>query len=222
MDGKFSKYSETILFHIRHFPFHSFTLQLLYHGNKKGTAQTEQFSRNFYGSLLFKSVKLSLSVRNRVVTIQHQIALLLLRVMSQWKNDSTDARTRKLVELYIEQIQLTLFLYPGWQHYCLIKVFSSRSRESRGLRNDGHEKDSIWLQWWWQSEPNMIAICFTNRAIYDCNLFRPNMIAMSKIIVESRDNDFWTNLAKTNFPRLKLYLVPFETNCNHIWFALNF
>ena len=26
-----------------------------------------------------------------------------------------------------------------------------------------------------------------------------NMLAISKIVLESRDYDFWTNLAKTNF-----------------------
>ena len=49
-------------------------------------------------------------------------------------------------------------------------------------------------------EPNMIAISVLNRTIYDCNIFQngPNMIAMSKFVLESRDYDFWVNLVKTN------------------------
>ena len=38
----------------------------------------------------------------------------------------------------------------------------------------------------------MIAISVLNRTKYDCNLFQkgPNMIAMSKFALESRDYDF--------------------------------
>ena len=39
--------------------------------------------------------------------------------------------------------------------------------------------------------PNMIAISVPNRTLYDCNPFQTglNMIAMSEIIVKSRDYD---------------------------------
>ena len=55
----------------------------------------------------------------------------------------------------------------------------------------------------------MIAMSVTNRTIYDCNLFQkgPYMIAMSKIVRESRDYDFWTNHVKTNFQSFQSYLV---------------
>ena len=39
----------------------------------------------------------------------------------------------------------------------------------------------------------------------------PNMLAMSKMVLESRDYDFWTNLAETNFRWLPAYLVLFQT-----------
>ena len=44
----------------------------------------------------------------------------------------------------------------------------------------------------------------------------PNMIAMSKMLLESRDYDFWTNLAKTNFRSLQAYLISIERDCKHI------
>ena len=70
----------------------------------------------------------------------------------------------------------------------------------------------------------MLAISIIKRFNYACNLnsetdymclqsfqWGPNMLAMSKIVLESRDYDVWTNLAKTNFRGLQAYLVPFET-----------
>ena len=64
----------------------------------------------------------------------------------------------------------------------------------------------------------MNTIFIKTRAIYDCNLFqkRRNMIATSELVLKSRDYDFWTNLAKTNFRSLQSYLVLFEKDCNHI------
>ena len=80
----------------------------------------------------------------------------------------------------------------------------------------------------------MIAIMIKMRTLYDCNLnsesdhiwlqslpgkvyqLGPNMNAMSKIVLGSRDYDFWTNLVKINFRLLQSYLVFFE-DCNHIW-----
>ena len=66
----------------------------------------------------------------------------------------------------------------------------------------------------------MIAIILMVGTIYDCNLKQigPNMTAMSKSIGESRDFNFWTNLAKTSVLRLQSYYVVFERDpCNHIW-----
>ena len=59
--------------------------------------------------------------------------------------------------------------------------------------------------------PNIIAILIPNRTIYDCNPFEngANMIAMSKIVLGSRDYDFWTNLVKINFSLLPSYVIPF-------------
>ena len=56
--------------------------------------------------------------------------------------------------------------------------------------------------------------------IYACNFFPrgPNMLAITKIVLEARDYDFlWTNHAKTNFQCLQEYLVPIEKDCKHIW-----
>ena len=91
-------------------------------------------------------------------------------------------------------------------------------------------QDQIWLQWWSQLGPNMIATSISNRTIYYCNLFQSglNMIAISKFVLKSRDYDFWTNLAKTNFRSLQSYLVQFGKiaiiygpirywHCKHIW-----
>ena len=39
---------------------------------------------------------------------------------------------------------------------------------------------------------------------------------MSKLVLEPRDYDFWTNLAKIIFRWLQSYLVLFERDCNHI------
>ena len=65
----------------------------------------------------------------------------------------------------------------------------------------------------------MNAISAPNRTIYDCNpnQLGPNMIAMSKSVLGSRDYDFWTNPVKVNFRLLQSYLVLFERDCNHIW-----
>ena len=65
----------------------------------------------------------------------------------------------------------------------------------------------------------MIAISIPKQTIYDSNLYQlgPNMIAMSKIVLWSRDYDFWTNLVEMNCRLLQSYLVPFEWDCNHIW-----
>ena len=65
----------------------------------------------------------------------------------------------------------------------------------------------------------MNAISIPNRAIYDCNINQlgPNMIAMTKIVLESREYDFWTNLLKIKFRFLQSYLVLFGKDCNHIW-----
>ena len=43
--------------------------------------------------------------------------------------------------------------------------------------------------------PHMIAMIFMIGTIGP----GPNMIAMSKFVLESRDYDFWTNLVKANF-----------------------
>ena len=55
------------------------------------------------------------------------------------------------------------------------------------------------------------------------------MIAMSKIVLGSRNYDFWTNLVKINFRFLQSYMVPnikiiaiiygplHKNHCNHIW-----
>ena len=54
---------------------------------------------------------------------------------------------------------------------------------------------------------------------YACNLKSKrgsNMLAMPKMVLESREYDFWTNLAKTNFRWLQIYLVPIERDCKHI------
>ena len=42
------------------------------------------------------------------------------------------------------------------------------------------------------------------------------MLAMSKIVQESRDYDSWTNLVKIKFLRLQAYLVSIEKHCKHI------
>ena len=65
----------------------------------------------------------------------------------------------------------------------------------------------------------MNEISVPNRTIYDCNLFEkgPNMITPSKIILESRDYDFLTNLVRINFRLLQSYLALFEKDCNDIW-----
>ena len=57
---------------------------------------------------------------------------------------------------------------------------------------------------------SMIAITNQKRTIYDCNPFQlgPNMIAISEIVLESCDYDFWTNRAKTKFRLLQSYLIP--------------
>ena len=47
------------------------------------------------------------------------------------------------------------------------------------------------------------------------------MLAMPKIVLASRDYDFWTNHAKTNFQCLQAYLVPIERDCNPIWSLLD-
>ena len=48
-------------------------------------------------------------------------------------------------------------------------------------------------------ELNILALSNPKRTSYACNLFQKghNMLAMSKIVLEPRDYDFWTNLAKT-------------------------
>ena len=76
---------------------------------------------------------------------------------------------------------------------------------------------------WVKRGLNMIAITNQKRTIYDCNPFQlgPNMIAISEIVLESCDYDFWTNLAKTKFRLLQSYLVPIWKDCNLIWSALN-
>ena len=47
----------------------------------------------------------------------------------------------------------------------------------------------------------MPAILIIKGTQYACNLSQsgPNMLAMSKMVLESRDNDFRANLVKTNF-----------------------
>ena len=59
--------------------------------------------------------------------------------------------------------------------------------------NLGHEADPIWLQAWSQKGLDMIAMLVKKGTKYDCNHFQkgPNMIAMSKFVLESRDYDFW-------------------------------
>ena len=48
---------------------------------------------------------------------------------------------------------------------------------------------------------------------YICFQLGPNMLAMSEIVPESGDSDFWTTLAKTNFRLLQLYVVhPYKGN----------
>ena len=66
----------------------------------------------------------------------------------------------------------------------------------------------------------MLAISNLNRTLSVCNLVRlePNMLAMSEMVLESRDYDFWTNLASTNFRWLQAYLVPFERDCKQVRF----
>ena len=61
------------------------------------------------------------------------------------------------------------------------------------------------------------------RTIYACNAFiwGPNMLAITEIVLESRDYDFWTNHAKTNFQYFQAYLVPIERDYKHIWSVLN-
>ena len=57
---------------------------------------------------------------------------------------------------------------------------------------------------------NMPAISNSKLTIYACNFYPRGtiMLAMSKIVLDSPDYDFWTNLAKTNFQCLQAYLVP--------------
>ena len=47
----------------------------------------------------------------------------------------------------------------------------------------------------------MLAISVTNGTKYACNLSQNglNMLAMTKIVLESRGYDIWMNLTKTNF-----------------------
>ena len=40
---------------------------------------------------------------------------------------------------------------------------------------------------------------------------------MSENVLQSRDYDFWTNLAIKNNRSLQSYLVAIEKDCNHIW-----
>ena len=64
--------------------------------------------------------------------------------------------------------------------------------------NNYNDTDQKCLQFWPQKGLNLTAISISNRAIYDCNLDQlgPNMLAMSKIVLEARDYDFCSNLAK--------------------------
>ena len=76
----------------------------------------------------------------------------------------------------------------------------------------------IYLQYYWWQGPNNLAISNRKQTLYACNLLHwgPDMLVMSKVVLESRDNDCWTNLAKTNFRWLQAYLVPNARDCKHI------
>ena len=65
----------------------------------------------------------------------------------------------------------------------------------------------------------MITISVVKRTKYACNIFQkgPNMLAKSKIIAESCDYDFLTNLAKTDCNDIGSH---FDHHCNHIWSLL--
>ena len=47
------------------------------------------------------------------------------------------------------------------------------------------------------------------------------MPVMSKLVMELRDYDFWTNFAETNFRLLQAYLVPIEEDYKQMWSISN-
>ena len=105
-----------------------------------------------------------------------------------------------------------------------------------------YNTDLISLQSWLKWGPNMLAISNPKRTINACNLFEngQNMLAISKIVLRSRDYDFWIIIAKhivrakfeiasifsllwnldcrsILWPRLQEYSVSVIKICNHMW-----
>ena len=89
---------------------------------------------------------------------------------------------------------------------------------------NGHERDQIWLQRWWQFGPNMIAICFLNRTIYDSNLFQkgPNMTAVVENFI-SQDLSinqgtwlWWFSTLQSYLKKIAIKHGPIRnSHCNH-------
>ena len=73
------------------------------------------------------------------------------------------------------------------------------------------------MQSQFQWGPNMLAISNLKRTIYASQPLhlRPDMLAITRIALKSRNYDFWPNFAKTDFRWLQAYLVPIERDCKH-------
>ena len=77
-------------------------------------------------------------------------------------------------------------------------IFRTGTKYACNERNDW---DQMCLKSRLERGLNMLAISNLNFTIYDCNVSQkgPNMLAMSEIVPESRNYDFWTNVGKTKF-----------------------
>ena len=123
---------------------------------------------------------------------------------------------------------ISYMIYMGGPHMiAIIFIMGPNMIAMKGIMgteydcNLHYKVDQIWLQWWSRKGLNKTAISIPKWIIYGCNPFQkgPNMIAMSKFVLESHDYDFWTNLVKTKFWSLQSYLILFERDCNHKWFV---